>query len=239
MSAIYHKANRILLERPFRRRYNKVNEDFFKKFTPESSYVLGWLFSDGNVSKNVRTFGLHLQRRDIEVLEIIKNCLGSEHRIFLGKDGYLSFRVHSKKLRRDLVALGCVPRKAKRLKFPENLPSEYARHFVRGYFDGDGSISFNKPNVIKLRVVGYKDFIEGLAEALSKALSSSKAKIIWQPKSNIWQIEYYGDTARKLCNWMYVNSENLRLKRKYFRFINHLNVRGELSDTQASYSCAV
>jgi intein/homing endonuclease len=45
------------------------------------------------------------------------------------------------------------------------------RHFVRGYFDGDGSIGFNKPNTIWIKIVGAnKQFIYDLAQIFKDEL---------------------------------------------------------------------
>ncbi len=40
-------------------------------------------------------------------------------------------------------------------------------------------------------------------------------------------ILYYGNSARKLCHWMYNNSGDLHLMRKKERFNNHLRKRDE------------
>ena len=44
----------------------------------------------------------------------------------------------------DLIKQGCVPRKSLILTFPNTnqVPENLINHFIRGYFDGDGSISY-------------------------------------------------------------------------------------------------
>lgn len=39
-----------------------------------------------------------------------------------------------------LISHGCVEKKTDKLKFPLDLSDGLKRHFIRGYFDGDGSI---------------------------------------------------------------------------------------------------
>ena len=52
--------------------------------------------------------------------------------------------VNSYTLCQDLEKYGIVPRKSLILKFPNNISDEMLPHIIRGYFDGDGSISCYK-----------------------------------------------------------------------------------------------
>ncbi|MFH1588820.1 MAG: hypothetical protein ABIA76_05790 [Candidatus Diapherotrites archaeon] len=218
-SAIYHKSNRLRLIRPIRKRYNSINENFFKKWTKESAYVLGWGFSDGNVSKDGKHFGFHLNKKDIKVLKKIKKLLKSEHKLTIRGD-YVQFRMYSKKMCRDLISLGCIPKKSLKLEFPKKIPKKYIRHFIRGCFEGDGTICFNYPNTIKIKLIGTKKFVNSLRKKIKEALKIKMPKI--KRTSSIWGIEYYGNNARKFCKWIYKNNNNLYLERKYLRFVNHM-----------------
>lgn len=40
----------------------------------------------------------------------------------------------------DLCKHGCVPNKSLILTFPRTIPDNLIHHFIRGYFDGDGSV---------------------------------------------------------------------------------------------------
>jgi intein/homing endonuclease len=73
------------------------------------------------------------------------------------------------KIYNDLLKFGLTPNKSLTLQFPD-VPKEYVRHFVRGCWDGDGSVYFEKrANRIKASYVsGSKKFIEGMVGALSK-----------------------------------------------------------------------
>lgn len=219
--SIYKKAHKLKIERPFKKRKYKLNNKFFEKWTKESSYILGWLYSDGNVSKDLRTFSLHLNKKDLDIVEKIRKALSSNQKIFI-RGNYLEFRINCKQTGKTLYNLGCFPKKSKKIKFPKNMPKKFISHFVRGYFDGDGSIHFNKPNVIKIRIVGNKKFIQ----ELKKIIENSKIKVSKIKKGvGCCGIEIYGDNARKFCFWIYSDSGHLYLKRKYLRYINHLRKR--------------
>jgi hypothetical protein len=136
---------------------------------------------------------------------------------------YLYFRIYNKRIAHRLIELGCIPRKSLVLRFPK-LPKKYLKHFVRGYFDGDGSIHFNKPNVIKIRLLGAThEFVKTLQEKLFLQLKLRKHKI--KKHHSIYFFEYYGDDARKFCSWIYSEKGNLFLRRKYERFISHIDLR--------------
>jgi intein/homing endonuclease len=51
--------------------------------------------------------------------------------------------VYSTNMVNDLINYGVIPNKTDKIIFPE-LPNELIRHFIRGYFDGDGSICERK-----------------------------------------------------------------------------------------------
>ena len=69
----------------------------------------------------------------------------------------------------DLKKLGCVENKSLILTFPskEQVPEEFIYHFIRGYFDGDGSIcKKEKSNCTNysINIVGTESFIKSLSQ---------------------------------------------------------------------------
>ncbi|MEK6958485.1 MAG: hypothetical protein AABW59_00405 [archaeon] len=222
-SSIYKAAFKMGLKRPFRKRTYLLNERFFDEWTNKSAYFLGWMYSDGNVTNNLRTIQLHIHKKDLAIIKKFKKCLKSTQKIFIRGD-YVEFRVHSKAICKTLINLGCPPKKTHKLAFPTNIPKKYHASFVRGYFDGDGSIHFNKPNTIKIRIVGYAPFITKLKEKIEENKIYTTEVKNWSSCSGI---ELYGDNARRFCKWIYKDAEHLYLKRKYNRFFNHMKKRAE------------
>ncbi len=234
-SSVYHKANRLGIRNHIKPRKYSVDETFFERWSEEMAYVLGWLFSDGNVTAK-REFRLKLAVKDKEILEKISSALSSGYPITIMKQlvpsrkymaTYALMRICSSKMCNDLIKLGCVPNKMHKFRMPE-MPPRFLRHFIRGYFDGDGSIMFNRPNVIKLSFVGSNEqFMSNLAEVLHKELKiPSNFK---KTGKNLWASFYYGDNARRICFWMYEDCGNLFLARKKNRFVGHLRKRPGVS----------
>ena len=63
------------------RRYT-LNEDYFKKWSSNMAYILGLLATDGNIHED-RVIRLSLQRKDIDILEKIKEELNFSGEIYL------------------------------------------------------------------------------------------------------------------------------------------------------------
>lgn len=224
LMSIYHKGNKLKFKREMRQRDYSINENFFKKWTPEMAYIFGWFCSDGYVSSTKDCCGLHIHVNDKAILRKIKMIMGSNHPIKNYAEGS-RFVIYNKILCHDLINLGCFPRKSAVLPFP-NVPDHFLSHFLRGYFDGDGSIYFNKPNTIIVSFIASKSFVETLQHKMNHLLNLRIGKL--QKHFKIYICRYYGDDARKICHWMYKDCGDLYLTRKRERFNNHLRKRGEL-----------
>jgi hypothetical protein len=161
--------------------YRKINKDFFKKWKPEMSYILGFLFADGNIIRTKRnTWFWSLQITDRNILSKISREINSEHKISnkkkVGNNKQLyRLQIGSMEMCEDLIKLGLTPRKSKTMVFPK-IPDRYFSDFLRGYFDGDGGVWFgfkNKKHFIKRYLInvsftsGSKRFLVSLKHILS------------------------------------------------------------------------
>lgn len=110
------------------------------------AYVLGFFVADGCMNKNKRgACFLQFTSKDRDIIQKIRDVLASTHKIAAvqeAKEWKTAYRLQigSKKLFNDLLKLGLVPRKAKRISVPQ-IPQKYLQHFIRGYFDGDGHVT--------------------------------------------------------------------------------------------------
>lgn len=145
----------------------QLDETFFSAIdTEEKAYWLGFLYADGAVysSKKGYMFHLTLSNDDLDRVEAFRASLKTEIPIFHFKEKNQSgLFVWSKQIYHDLVRLGCGPRKSLTLEWPRNdqVPPHLLRHFVRGFFDGDGSISFSRKNGrVEVRIVSSLSFCQ-------------------------------------------------------------------------------
>ena len=115
---------------------------------------------------------------------------------------------------------GCNPRKSLTLKFPkkEIFASEgLLRHFIRGYFDGDGCFSRNICTHVVSPVIGLLGTKEFLEEVL--AISSIDAKYMHDKRhsENTLSLSYSKDDGILFINYLY-NDASVYLDRKYKLF---------------------
>lgn len=128
----------------------KVNENFFKTWSRSSSYVLGLLFADGSLedAAYIRGKYVRLTSTDRSLIEQVRESLNSQHKVVTippaenRKEQYL-LRMGSHKIYNDLENIGLHPRKSLDMELP-HIPYRFLSDFVRGYFDGDGCLAFEK-----------------------------------------------------------------------------------------------
>ena len=150
-----------------------VLTNFEKIDTEEKAYWLGFLYADGSVGSKEDKIELGLAEKDLKHIEKFKTFMNINNKISYRektKSYRMSFR--SAKCKQDLIDKGCIPKKSLILDFPnENqVPKELQRHFIRGYFDGDGSISTPKnsygprKNGRTISFIGTQDFLQSIID---------------------------------------------------------------------------
>lgn len=115
-----------------------VDEEFFSQIdTPETAYVYGLFCADGSLVKN--RFKISLNAIDFELLEDVKWIMKYTGPLYFEKN-MTTLSVVRSALASDLRNLGIMKNKTFTLRFPDIIPRGLMNHFIRGYFDGDGSI---------------------------------------------------------------------------------------------------
>lgn len=130
-------------------RKHVFDQTFFEKVdTEEKAYILGFIYADGCNVKHPTTAELSIAQmeRDVDILYKIKDAIKSTYPIserkgdLSGDEKYFVFYIYGKHLGEQLNKLGVTQRKSLTLTFPEFLDDTLMPHFIRGYFDGDGSV---------------------------------------------------------------------------------------------------
>ena len=137
------------------------NRRFFNNIKSEDqAYWLGFIAADGWIESKKNhsaTIGIELQYSDIEHLRKFNKCLdgnvevkkrmSNKSRIcdrIIDSFPMCYIKLHSREMALDLEYYGIYPKKSFDIKFPNNLEDHLIHHFIRGYFDGNGSISASK-----------------------------------------------------------------------------------------------
>jgi hypothetical protein len=206
----------------------KCNENYFEKIdTNEKAYWLGLLYADGYVRKRKQFNGKHkqggivgisLKSGDEYLLEKLIVDLDSTYKLTKQvKDDFLSYKleINSVKLADDLVKLGCIPNKSLKL-LPPNLTDELINHFIRGYFDGDGSIGEYNGN-FKFTLLGTMELLTWVLDFFKKNGLKTNPKI--GRKKNIYSVQVNSKQDVELIkNILYSSSDDYFLKRKKEKF---------------------
>lgn len=125
----------------------KKNEEYFDTESHNMAWLLGFLASDGNVRQNKNCIRIELSHVDREILEKIKEEVHIDNPIFEREDKkgfqYVGLNWSSKKHKEKLAEYSIVPAKTYILKPPYKLAKEFRLDYIRGYFDGDGTINKN------------------------------------------------------------------------------------------------
>lgn len=202
------------------------NHDSFENIDNEDkAYWLGFMYADGCVSSNRNTIEIGLKVEDKGHLEKFKSFIESEHAIKFHKgnlgDSY-RISIRSNKMKSDLIKLGCIPKKSLTLTFPneQQLPKEFIKYFIRGYFDGDGCLSVTKKGEY-VDMIGTMDFLKEVKTILLEM--DIKATIMplatKNRDSNNYRLILTNKQGRKdFLNYIYKGA-NVYLDRKYEKFL--------------------
>ena len=213
------------------------DHNFFEALdTEEKAYWLGFIMADGCIletgkRKKQRTISIELALVDIRHLKKWHAAIKSTRSINkydrlrknkgVGKIFRSAVSNHSSiKMAADLLKYGCTPRKTLVLKFPLNIPNGLLNHFIRGYFDGDGSFYLDRryktPQLIA-NFVGTPNFINGI---IGRLPVGSKAKHYKRGKVSTMFIT--GNiNAINFGRWLY-NNATIFLDRKKKLFDRHV-----------------
>lgn len=196
----------------------KFNYRYFDSIDTENkAYWLGFLFADGNVSsgnRNLISIGLKLE--DINHLEKFRNDISCSLPVKVDTKNGRSrcrFGFSNKHTKKQLIKLGCIPKKSLTLKFP-HIPHNLIPHFIRGYFDGDGCVGVYGDRKTNLRVslVGTENMLTNIL--LYSLIKASLFKANKQGDSNIKQFQISGEKAYNFLRFIY-SKATIYLDRKY------------------------
>lgn len=233
----------------------RIRHNIFSKIETElQAYLLGFYAADGNINEKRKTLRIHLQKQDSELVYLYKDIISPDARTFsiqehqtTGRNGmkitaHESFGVDitSSKLCNDLVSLGYGYSKSYQdLKLP-NISDELIRHFIRGYFDGDGSI------IIWLATEkGKSDRVRGKFEICAKSNSilldiqkffaqfNIKTNINYLTRDSMYRISTSSKKElQKIYNLLYQDA-CFYLSRKFSKFNHYVNT--EVTQLIAEY----
>ena len=211
-------------------RKHTVDQNFFDEFNENSAYILGYIFADGNVSWNPKrgyySVTITASEKDRNHLENIRKILSStKPLLYSPKTKSYRLIINSKKMCRDLIWMGVIPKKSLSVRFPK-IPVQHLRHFIRGVIDGDGNVRYVKrkrsPYFEITIASGSEIFCEGLIKSIKQntGIDANIRKV----GANTRIIQYSCSRGEKLANYIYSNA-NIFLERKYIPYNQNIKRR--------------
>lgn len=223
----------------------RIRHTFFKNIETEiQAYLLGFYVADGSINEKRKTFRIHLQKGDSEIVYLYKDFISPDARLFTvsehtttGRNGSLvtaheSFGIDitSSELCNSLVELGMGYNKSYSDLYIPNISKELIPHFIRGYFDGDGCITgwlaIEKGKSDRFR---YKFDICGKTQSLLLEFkeffefNNIKVNINYLKRDNMYRISTSSKKeVEKIFHLLYDNS-NFYLSRKFDKFNYYVN----------------
>ena len=215
----------------------RLNDKVFDNLQSEEQfYWLGFMFADGNISKEGNRIEMRLSIKDINHLEKFRKFLNLSTEIRTGEtngNGFCHLSVRNKHLWTTLNNLGCTPQKSLTLTFP-NLKlftkKEHILHFLRGYVDGDGCLTISKDgNKLRTRLtmVGTESFLNSVNHLFSNK-GYVRNKSIKNYNNQSFELKFSDLPSRKLARYLYENA-TVYLDRKYEKYLEFCRLEEESS----------
>lgn len=195
----------------------------------DKAYWLGFLAADGYIG-NGNMLWLELGAKDEDHLDRFRCSLQSGHPIH--KYARRSrFFLRSKRLVNALSWHGVTQRKTLTVPWP-NLSQRWLPHYLRGYFDGDGSlIKSPRYNSLRWQITSNERLLFGAREYLVNACGLNRVKLTrLYPVTPVFSLVYGGTgQAIRLSNLMYQDA-TLCLPRKRDKLIQFLTENPKFLD---------
>ena len=220
------------------------NENYFEIIdSEEKAYWLGFIAADGSIVNNGTILEISLSSKDKEHLIKMVNALDGDLNMIKDRNQkagngkcYPTSRLNvcSTKLCNDLYKLNIVPNKGFILNFPSNISKELMKHYLRGYFDGDGSICTNGKNrngspKWSVNLIATKEFLE---EFMYHIMDIGITKVSLQKRGPMMSWNKVGiNQINRFLTYLYEES-NIHLDRKYKLFKNICRSESKSQKTQ-------
>lgn len=211
-----------------------VDKYYFDNINTENkAYFLGLMYADGWNDEKHTKIGIQLSEKDSGILEIFKKDINySGPLLFQNKNlkntNSVRLVIGDKYLSKSAANLGLVQNKTKILKNIPNIPSDLIRHFIRGYFDGDGSVIISKnkrgtKDTLTISIVGMEEFLNKLNIILSKITNKPNRNLVSVNHSIVKYLNFKGNISAKLIYDYFYKDATTYFPRKKNKFNLILN----------------
>lgn len=209
------------------RKYN-FNEHYFDNIDcQEKAYWLGFFAADGYNHKSKGCIEFRLHKQDIEILEKFKSHIEANNPIGIYKQTYCNLSLYSKYLCDKLSEYGLIQAKTYTLQIPL-LDKDLMRHFIRGYYDGDGCFSITKRKdrtenslVYQFNITGMENSLRIIQNYLVNNVGIINNGLKHRKSTIVVTIHYSGrNVCKRILDYLYQDA-TIYLQRKYNKYIEY------------------
>lgn len=239
------KEKDLLRDKSESNRITYFNEYIFDVIdSPEKAYWLGFFYADAYNCGKTNTFSLTLKDEDYDHLVKLCNFVGlpvnkiKKYNSHIKEKEYPTccVRLYSKHLCDKMTELGCPQAKSFIIKYPEWLDSKYNIDFIRGMFDGDGSLARRENNEWKWSLATTKECGEYIQNIILKDLSIIvNLSYISKTNNNTYELESNGnEKVLKLADYLYKDC-GVKLDRKYNKYLELIAQQNNRTFSRVAY----
>lgn len=217
------------------------NESFFDKIDNQyKAYWLGFIFADGFISKSKHgreSIGISISKQDENHLHKFKEHINSTYPIHTYKvtqgfkigAEYVRILMRSNRAIYKLKEYGVDYKKSFNCKFPSEdiVPIYLMNHFIRGYFDGNGSLKLHGSTKFtqdfSIAFCGTKEMMKGIQKYIPIDKEIKLRQRHPGRNNNNYDLEIGGRLqVKRILEYIYSDAE-VYLDRKYERYQYFLN----------------
>lgn len=189
--------------------------DFFRRWSPEMAYILGYWWADGcmYIKPSTTAHEVKFASKDRPHLALIAGVIGESQYtrpVTKGSDCY-DMTYCSKEMYYDLLALGGTPHKSHTTSMP-SVPQQLLAHFIRGCVDGDGTLVWNGDRPVIQIYSASSKLLVGLSQAIETETGIPAPNVV--ANRTLHYIKWSTIRAKCLAAWLYVENAGLALERK-------------------------
>lgn len=196
-----------------------LNRKFFDNWTRESAYIFGFTYADGYFCPSANRIGWSLNPRDEHILHQFKKHFKSGipiRRYAYGKKKCSRLEIHCNEFVKAFKKQTSLKNKTYRLSFPTGMPKIFLPDFIRGYFDGDGSVTYSTNKAGRCLIVTFtscsKSFLVQLKKSIEDSISIKIPNVMRRTK-RAFGLRMNGWKSQRFGRWIYTKSK-LFLHRK-------------------------
>ena len=210
------------------------------------AYLLGFLYADGYVTGEYHgryyLLGIGLKAEDKDFLQWIcdefNKAFNKSIKIkYQEKTNSYKWEIGNIILVSNLISLGIIPHKTyENNSFVfDNVPDNLKRHFIRGYFDGDGSLyrrtfKNNTRTSTAVTLTSTMNFCKAVSDICAEYIGINSGIYDASCHNGITSVFSIcgNNVCKKFLDWIYKDA-TICLERKYKRYVDYYALNNSLS----------